>query len=76
MYVREIAGAAVSSNSAHPGIRRLFIHALENAGLTEPFLALSRSHLEEHQDPTLLRRRRARLVELGREAEAAALVEP
>lgn len=69
-------GAVPMWNSGHPGIRRLFIHALENAGLTEPFLALSGAYLEEHQDPTLLRRRRARLGALGRETEAAVLVEP
>lgn len=51
-------------NSSSPAIRRLFLFAMDSAGLTEPFLALSHTYLEEHDDPEMLRRRTRRLEEL------------
>jgi hypothetical protein len=59
-------GAVPLWNSSHPGMQRLFIHALENAGLTEPFLALSQAYLANHEDEEMARRRAARLKQLGR----------
>jgi hypothetical protein len=48
------------------GQRPRYLHALYAAGLTEPFLTLSRVYLEDHDDPVLLRRRITRLQQLGR----------
>lgn len=60
-------------NSDHVLIRRLFLHALDRAGLTEPFITMATEHLKEADDPALLRRVLERLRASGRETEATRL---
>ena len=62
-------GAVPLWNSSHPGIQALYIHALYDADLVEPFLALSGPYLTHQSDPAMQRRRISALTKLRRNDE-------
>jgi hypothetical protein len=69
-------GMVPMANSGHPGIRSLFVEAMDRADLVEPFLAAARPHLAQHpEDDGMRRALTRRLFWLGRYEEVVAAAE-